>query len=189
MLERRGCKRDALSVQSGTLQGYAAVYNQESVVFAEGTSFAYREIFLPKCFKWDELIAIYNHDTSMVLGSISGGHLTVEDTDEGLKFSLKPVETSYSADVVRLVESGAVSGCSVGFNILEDDYDVKNNIFQVVSANLVEMSITAFPAYPQTSVTVVRSSIVKNAKSTQKTTLKRTLELYELSSKNPRFIH
>lgn len=139
-------------------KGVAAVYNQPSLILMRGTGFEFTEIFLPGCFaKRGDVVALYDHESCLPLGRESSGQLTLTDTETELQFTLDPVDTAAGRDVRTLVSSGVLKGCSVGFNILDMDFDESKSLATVKSAELIEITLTVFPAYPQTSVTSVRS--------------------------------
>lgn len=145
-----------LQASQGRLLGYAAVFNKPSHDLG-----GFREVILPGAFRRtlatsEHVRALYNHNADQVLGRVGAGTLRLEEDDKGLRFELDLPPTTYAADLAALVERGDVSGCSFAFRVRpggetweqRDGEDVR-----VLSAlDLDEITITANPAYPDTSV-------------------------------------
>lgn len=64
----------------------------------------------------DNVVALLNHDSNYVLGR-SGRNLTLEVDEIGLRFSVKPTETSYSKDLIENMRSGLIDKCSFAFSL------------------------------------------------------------------------
>ena len=108
----------------------------------------------------DSIIALFDHDTSKILGSTKSGSLKLHKDEIGLRFELQPnLNVSYANDVAELVRSGDLNGCSFGMIVNEDDWTTNEEGIderQILDVDLVEVTLTAFPAY-QSSEASVRS--------------------------------
>lgn len=136
------------------IEGYSAVFNKLS-----NPMFGFREKIKPGAFKEtiknDDVRALWNHDTSKVLGRTKNNTLKLEEDEKGLKINIEPPETSWANDVMTSIKREDVDQMSFGFNVLEDEWDQndKENIIRTLTkVKLFEVSPVTFPAYPQTNV-------------------------------------
>jgi len=110
-----------------------------------------------------DVIALDNHDTRLVLGSISSKTLELKSDSHGLYGRVKiDVEDPFAKSALRKVETGKVKGCSFGFYPTREtriDNEDGTTTYRVEDADLIEVSITAFPAYPQTEIAARQKDI------------------------------
>lgn len=137
-----------------TVSGTAVVYGQLSEDFG-----GWREKIAPGAFqnlRSTDLLLLNNHDTSQVLARSSANTLTVQDTASGLQFSASLGNESFAQDVGEMIRRRSIQGCSFGFICLDDRWDNNNGQITrtVLSAELFELTLTASPAYTQTSAQV-----------------------------------
>ncbi len=139
-----------------TLTGYAAVFNQASVDLGGWTEVIAPGAFTRTLKENPDVLALYSHDVSLVLGRTISSTLQLEEDDKGLRFTCLLPNTSTASDMIELIERGDIRGCSFGFITVKDSwtYDEKNNSAKrdVLDCDLIEVTVTAMPAYPQTSV-------------------------------------
>ncbi len=136
---------------SQRLSGYAAVFGVTAEV-APGLGL-YEKVApgaFRKTLQERDVVALWNHDSQLVLGRISAGTLELSTDERGLKFSVVLPHTSYASDLVELVRRGDISGASFGFRTIRDSWD--GDVRQLDEVDLYEISVVAFPAYPQTTV-------------------------------------
>lgn len=145
-----------LQAAQGKLVGYAAVFNAPSHDLG-----GFREIIKPGAFKRTladsaHVRALNNHDGNQVLGRVGSGTLRLEEDNTGLRFELDLPPTSYARDLSALVERGDVAGCSFAFRVRPggEQWEESNgqSIRVLTALDLDEITITANPAYPDTSV-------------------------------------
>ncbi|MGL4557582.1 MAG: HK97 family phage prohead protease [Afipia sp.] len=143
--------------------GYAAVFDTLSVVLWD-----FREEIAPGAFadaiEKNNVRALWNHDTSEVLGASGNGTLRLAEDSVGLRFELELPDTQRGRDAFTLIERGDVSQMSFGFRSLPDGDEWRIDedgqyIRRLLRADLLEVSPVTFPAYPATSVGV-RSEIL-----------------------------
>ena len=104
----------------------------------------------------DDIRALTNHDTTLVLGRNKAGTLTLRIDDRGLwgEIIINPDD----ADAMNLyarVQRGDVDQCSFGFDILEEETDYREDgsvHWTIKRVKLYEVSVCTFPAYDETSV-------------------------------------
>lgn len=146
--------------EKSSIGGYAAVFNQETVI--GGGLWGFREKIAPSAFdsaiETDDVRALFNHDPNYVLGRTVSGTLRLAADKKGLRYDVDLPDTAAGRDVRELVRRGDVSGSSFGFIVEDDDWDeseVKKGklpLRTIRKASLFDVSPVTYPAYPQTSV-------------------------------------
>ena len=137
------------------IRGHASVFNQEEVIFP-----GFREVILPGAFEKaigrDDVRALWNHDSNIVLGRSTAGTLKLEEDKIGLAYSVDPPDTQLVRDmVISPIERGDVTGSSFGFRVEtanEIPQDDGSLLREVVAAELIDVSPVTFPAYPDATV-------------------------------------
>ena len=145
---------------SMTLTGYAARFNEPS------EPLPFIERIAPGAFKRslrakNDIKLLWNHDSSMVLGSTRAGTLRLSEDDKGLFVEADLPSTSFGLDAKISIQRGDVTGFSFGFTVPPngDTWNSEGTERTLKSVRLLEVSTgVAFPAYPSTNGTAqVRS--------------------------------
>jgi HK97 family phage prohead protease len=144
-----------------TLTGYAARFNQPS----EPLPFVER--IAPGAFKRslrakNDIKLLWNHDSSMVLGSTRAGTLRLFEDDMGLRVEAVLPDTTAGRDAKVLIQRGDVTGFSFGFTVPAngDSWNTDGTERTLKSVRLLEVSTgVAFPAYPSTNGTAMVRSL------------------------------
>lgn len=153
MLEIRSS--GTLTARGKTLSGYAAVFNSEANLGD------FQELIRPGAFAkslatGSSIRALYHHDSQALLGTTRGGTLKLQEDAKGLAFELALPDTSHGRDLAILVDRGDVAGCSFGFRVAPGGERWEQRGAQLVrellAVDLVEITLTADPAYQDTSV-------------------------------------
>ena len=144
---------------SSKVCGRAIVFNQLSEDLG-----GFREKIAPGALKKTlaerNVKALNDHDSSMVIGSVKSGTLSVAVDENGLTFEATPPDAQWARDMMASIERGDVDACSFGFRTINDDWEVQTIdgeeeiVRTVVELELYEISCVAFAAYPQTSATL-----------------------------------
>lgn len=140
--------------QAPTLRGYAAVFDQLSVVLYG----MFREKIAKGAFAsslGDDIRALWNHDTNLPLGRTKAGTLRLEEDSHGLRVEIDPPHTQAGRDAVESIKRGDVDQMSFAFDVLEDEWDQDDQqqlIRTLRKVKLYEVSPVTFPAYTGTSV-------------------------------------
>jgi HK97 family phage prohead protease len=140
-----------------TIAGYAARFESLSVSFGGWFKEKIRAGAFTESLKKNNVRALWNHNMDLVLGSTKAKTLRLKEDDKGLRFELDLPDTQAGKDAAISIKRGDVDGMSFGFRVLKqewDEKDPKNVIRTLVDVDLREISPTAFPAYPATSVKV-----------------------------------
>ena len=153
MLEIRSS--GVLTARGKTLSGYAAVFNSEANLGA------FSEVVRPGAFAkslatGSSIRALYHHDAHALLGTTRGGTLQLREDAHGLAFELVLPDTSHGRDLAVLVDRGDVAGCSFGFKVPDggDRWEQRGAalVRELLEVELHEVTLTADPAYADTSV-------------------------------------
>lgn len=139
-----------------SIAGEAVVYNALSEDLG-----GWREQFAPGAFRnslrTTEVMALYSHDDSRILGRQSSGTLTLADGPDALRFECKLPNTQDGQTVQELCARGDLKGTSWGFVAIQDRWqpDADGNVVRtVLEATLYEISVVGNPAYSQTTVSL-----------------------------------
>lgn len=148
------------------IEGYFVVFNQETELWPG----AYEEI-APEAFNRSlniekvDVMALDNHDTRVILGSVESSTLELKTDSHGLYGRVKvDLEDPFAKSAYRKVQTGKVRGCSFGFYPITEEITEREDgslKWRVKDADLLEVSITAFPAYPQTEVAARQKDVEK----------------------------
>lgn len=154
-VEVRSEKRDDGEVR--VIKGYAAKFEKLSVDLGGFREVISRGAFL-KSLKRD-IVALWSHNTDIVLGRMSNDTLKLEEDENGLRFELGLGQDVWSQYAFEKIQRKDVRGMSFGFRIPNNGFewlldDAKKRVRRLVEVDLHEVSPTVFPAYPATSVNV-----------------------------------
>lgn len=136
------------------IEGYFAIFNSNYEMFADAS-----ESIAPGAFTNalnDDIRALINHDTTLVLGRNTAGTLQLREDDKGLWGSIiiNPKDSD-AMNIYARVQRGDVSQCSFGFDILDEETEFQGDgsvHWTIKAVKLYEVSICTFPAYEATSV-------------------------------------
>ncbi|MCZ7413072.1 HK97 family phage prohead protease [Streptomyces sp. WMMC897] len=133
--------------------GYAAVFNRQSSNLG-----GFVEVVDAAAFNasrgdgWPDVIARYNHDDNMLLGSTGGGTLRLAIDGTGLDYEVDP--PAARADILELVQRGDVRKSSFAFRTIEDEWGTTDQGFPMRTLHrvqLVDVAPVNVPAYPDST--------------------------------------
>lgn len=136
------------------IEGYFAVFNS---IYDIGPYMS--ESIAPGAFSLtldEDVRALVNHDTTLVLGRTKSSTLVLRQDDKGLwgRVEVNPNDRS-AMDTYERVKRGDVDQCSFGFDILDEEPTPKPDgsvHWLIKSVKLYEVSVCTFPAYEDTSI-------------------------------------
>lgn len=148
LAELRSAESDGM-----TLNGYAARFNSRS------EDMGFRETIEPGAFgkslkSRNDVKALLNHNSDIVLGSTRAGTLVLAEDDRGLADTIALPDTTAGRDTSVSVARGDISGQSFGFSVVRDEWNSAYTERRLLEVRLHEVSVVAFPAYRATSVNV-----------------------------------
>lgn len=135
--------------------GYAAVFNKLSqnlggfVERVDSGAFA-----KSRGDGWPDVLARYNHDDNMLLGTTAAATLSLQTDNYGLAYDVDPPQSR--TDILELVERGDVRRSSFAFRVMADgdDWDLSDQGFPrrtLTSVQLVDVAPVNMPAYADTT--------------------------------------
>lgn len=140
--------------ESRTIGGYAAKFNRMSQNLG-----GFREQIDTRAMNksrgdgWPDVMARYNHDDNMLLGTTGAGTLRLHVDDVGLRYEVDL--PAARADVYELTQRGDVRQSSFAFIAFEDDWETDDTGFPLRtlrSLQLLDVAPVNTPAYLDTSV-------------------------------------
>lgn len=137
------------------IEGYFAVFNSKYDI-----GYGMTESVAPGAFsqslRENDVRALVNHDSTLVLGRTSTKTLELHEDEKGLfgRVAINPNDRS-AMDLYARVERGDVDGCSFGFDIREEETEFLDNgdvHWTLKDVDLAEVSCCTFPAYEATNI-------------------------------------
>ena len=143
------------------IEGYFAVFGRETELWPG----AFEEI-APGAFDetlGNDIRALINHDTTLVLGRNKAGTLELKVDSYGLwgRVKINPNDSD-AVNLYERVKRGDVDQCSFGFNILEEITDWRDDgtvKWTITKIDLHEVSVCTFPAYEDTGVQARKAEV------------------------------
>lgn len=137
------------------IEGYFAVFNKTTQLWPGAT-----ESIAPGAFAeslaTDDIRALINHETRLVIGRTKPATLTLREDEKGLWGSIliNPKDQD-AVNAYERVTRGDVDQCSFGFDILEEETEFHEDgsvHWTIKAVKLYEVSVVTFPAYEDTAV-------------------------------------
>lgn len=102
-----------------------------------------------------DIRAYVNHNDELLLGSTRAKTLRIDDRADGGYVEIDLPPTSWGNDIRALVSRGDITGMSMGFSAVKDDWNDEGTERTLLAGKLWEVSVvTGVPAYPQTTASV-----------------------------------
>lgn len=137
-----------------SIEGYFAVFNSNYDM-----GYGMSESIAPGAFDGtlsDDIRALINHDTTLVLGRTAAHTLELKQDEHGLwgRISINPNDRD-AMNLYERVKRGDVNQCSFGFDILDEETEFLGDDeihWTIKAVKLYEVSCCTFPAYEETSI-------------------------------------
>lgn len=150
--ERRAASLE-IRAKGRRLEGYAATFGTETRIAERFTEVIAPGAFASSLKNGGDILALVDHDAGRVLARTRSGTLRLSEDTRGLAFSLDVPDTSAGRDVLALAERGDLGGMSFGFSVRQGGEHWQGARRELRALDLYEISIvSAFPAYPDTSI-------------------------------------
>lgn len=154
--------RDDAGTTTKQIQGHAIMFDTESVDLG-----GFVEIIKPTALDGVDLSdvkLIYAHENNQILARASAGNLQTKVDSKGLFFIATLADTTLANDVYADIQAGNLRGMSFGFTIADNgdtwtrqpDGKLLHTVTQI--GQVGELTVTAYPAYQDTSVELKRSA-------------------------------
>lgn len=159
-MEKRTYKSSKIEIETRAdappvIKGHAAIFN------AIESGGWFREMVMPGAFtdslKEDDIRALWNHDTTMVLGRNRAQTLKLWEDERGLAIEITPPDTQTARDLMETIRRGDVTQMSFGFQVKRATWieeDGEDDLRQLDSIKLWEVSPVTFPFYKDTDVSL-----------------------------------
>ena len=136
------------------ISGYFSVFN---TIYEIGPGMS--ESVAPGAFRnsmQNDVRALTNHNTTLVLGRTTAGTLKLLEDAVGLygEITINPKDSD-AVNTYERVKRGDVSQCSFGFRITEESTEIRKDgsvHWTIRDVDLYEVSVCTFPAYEETNV-------------------------------------
>lgn len=136
------------------IEGYFAVFNSNYDI-APGMS----ESIAPGAFDnsiSNDIRALINHDTTLVLGRTKAHTLELKQDERGLwgRININPNDVD-AMNLYSRVQRSDVDQCSFGFNIIGEETDFREDgsiHWTMTDLDIHEVSCCTFPAYEETNI-------------------------------------
>ena len=152
------------------ISGYASIFDRSSQVLGGGFVEQIKRGAFTKTLQErgtqtsrDDIKALFNHSTDLVLGSKRAGTLRLSEDSKGLHYEVDlDLDITHHRSAFKMIERGDVTNSSFGFDVIEERWSVSDNssdpvMREVLETRLYEVSPTPFPAYEDSTVTTERS--------------------------------
>lgn len=137
-----------------SIEGYFAVFDSVYEI-AQGMSESIAQGAFDNTIS-DDIRALINHDTTLVLGRTKAGTLQLRTDSHGLwgHIDINPNDSD-AMNLYNRVQRGDVDQCSFGFDILNEETEFREDgsvHWTIKEVKLYEVSPCTFPAYEETSI-------------------------------------
>lgn len=140
--------------EAPAIEGYFSVFNSNYEI-APGMT----ESVAPGAFTnslSNDVRALTNHDTTLVLGRTKAHTLELREDSHGLwgHIDINPNDAD-AMNLYERVKRGDVDQCSFGFDIRSEDTEIREDgsvHWTIKDVELYEVSCCTFPAYEQTTI-------------------------------------
>lgn len=139
---------------SATLTGYAAVFNRYSQNLGGFVEQVDPAAFTKSLADAVPVVARFNHQDNLLLGTTEARTLTLEVDGTGLRYTVNLPDTTAGRDVKALAERSDLRYSSFAFRTMEDDWDFTPEGFPLRTlraVQLVDVAPVVNPAYRDTT--------------------------------------
>lgn len=148
------------------IEGYALRFDSLSEVL--GGRYGFREKISSHALDsavMNRTVGLINHDENMVLGR-RNVNMELEVDNFGLRFKIKPTDTSYTKDLIENIRSGLINQCSFGFTLANEDgadtwEEDGDGYLRTINkiGEVFDISLVTTPAYSSTLAIVSNRSM------------------------------
>lgn len=146
------------------IEGYFIIFNQYTKLWD-----GFYERISPEAVKdMSDVVALFNHNHNLILGSTRNKTLTLSKDSHGVKGIIRVNQNDRDAmNAYERISRGDIKGCSFGFDLVKESVikDADGSYRSTVKElKLYEVSPCTFPAYPQTTINARKNDLKANAR-------------------------
>ena len=158
--------------------GVAVPYNSETEIGGW-----FREQVAPGAFNdsldGEDIVLLAGHD-GMPYARVGAGTMSLRDGEGGLEFdAVLDLEDPDARAMSRKIERGDLTGVSIGFHVTREEWTPARNDTQlsqrrIMEGELLEISMTPFPAYRDTELQAMRDRALATLEAERRIALARS---------------
>jgi len=156
MIEHKTVELEFKETNSGgTIVGYASVYGNVDQGGDIMMKSAFKDCIARNATSGVKPKMLWQHDPSQPIGVWDA----MQESEKGLMIQGRILPTVQKGkEAIELIRAGAISGLSVGYKVVEDEYEQneKGMVRKIHKADLWETSIVTFPMNEEAMVTDVK---------------------------------
>ena len=160
-IERRFQRRsrEAAKATGRTITGYAARYNIATDIGGQ-----FIEVIRPSAFsrairERQDCRFLVNHNPDHIVARVGNGTLALQEDEKGLQFRCDVASTRSGDDLLELLRTQTLSGCSFGFMVPDggdrwsstiDGKGRRRDLRELCDVDLLDCSVVTYPQYSGT---------------------------------------
>jgi len=138
--------------EDGTFSGYASTFGNIDLGGDMMVKGAFTKTLSDRASK---IKMLWNHDKGNVIGVFD----SIKEDDNGLYVNGQlALKTQQGQEAYELLKMGAIDSMSIGYAVLQDGYDRKNNVRLLKEVKLFEASLVTIPMNEDAMITNVKSN-------------------------------
>lgn len=158
-MKHKSINFDVKSVdETGIFTGYGSIFGNVdggNEIVVKG---AFAKSLKERSEKGRKLPILWQHKSSAPIGVFE----SVEEDDQGLKMTgrLLIADVQQAKEAYALMKAGAVTGMSIGYNVLSDAVDQKTKTRSLMELDLMETSVVTFPMNDIARIDAIKSKLL-----------------------------
>lgn len=132
--------------------GYAAKFDTRSHDLGGFIETVRKGAFGRALNEGQDVRALINHDSGLILGRTTAGTLKLAEDSTGLHYQVDAPDTSYARDLAESMQRGDVTQSSFTFRVRQDDWqrEGRGRLRTLIDVDLLDVSPVTYPAYEDT---------------------------------------
>lgn len=168
LLERRSVETEfnINTTASGfVFQGYAAKFATRSHNLGGFVETIRSGAFGRAIQERQDVRALINHDSGLILGRTASGTLKLAEDSTGLHYEVDAPDTSYARDLAESMNRGDITQSSFQFVMRKDDWqrEGRGRLRTLIDVDLLDVSPVTYPAYEDTESNVTAARALQHA--------------------------
>lgn len=153
--------------EDGTFTGYASVFN---VIDSQNDAILKGAFEKTIKKRKGDIKMLWQHKVDEPIGNF----IYLREDSHGLLVKGKlMLDVQRAKEAYALLQSGVINGMSIGYAVLEADYNDEIGVRLIVEVDLFEVSLVTFPANEDAVITSVKNSEISTMRDMQKLLVKK----------------